>query len=255
VRAALRLLSLLIVSLALAPVPALVVLATLGSTGPSARAGRWAMHRWSRLVCRILGVELSVVGQAPRGAFLFTSNHLGYLDIFVLGAAYPTLFLSMAEVGRWPLVGPLARLAGTLFIERKNRSDVDRVRRELTVHLSHGLPITLFPEGHASRGATVEPFHSALLEVAVQTGVRCVPVSLTYSSDGPEPSLSVCWWGDMGFVPHFRALLARRERICARVVLGEALEAGGDRKQLAERLRESVLARFERVRQAPSSAG
>jgi 1-acyl-sn-glycerol-3-phosphate acyltransferase len=92
---------------------------------PRARRGRWRtafQGAWARGACAILGIRVEVVGNVPAGGMqLAVSNHLGYVDILVLGSVLPAAFVSKAEVGRWPLIGILADLAGTEFVEREYR--------------------------------------------------------------------------------------------------------------------------------------
>ncbi len=251
-RPTLRMILLALVTFTLAPLPALVWGICLGARGPTLRAGARALHLWGKLVCRVLGVRIRQQGRPPAGACLIASNHLGYVDILVLASCYPGLFLSMAEVGRWPMVGTLARLAGTLFIDRARLSDVALAHAAMARDLAGGLKVTFFPEGHASRGCAVGPFHSALLEAARAARVSCVPVTLSYDTEPPlEPALCVCWWGDMTFLPHFRRLL-ELPSFQASVVFGEPLPASEDRKALARSLHERVQQAFVPVRQPKS---
>ena len=69
-------------------------------------------------MCAILGIEVTLVGSAPRGAFLVASNHVLYLDILVLASLYPSAFVAKLEIGAWPVFGWIARSAGTLFVDR-----------------------------------------------------------------------------------------------------------------------------------------
>lgn len=224
-----------------------------GDRARLARAGARAVHAWAKMACRALGIQVRAEGRLPAGACLVTSNHLSYLDILVLGACYPGIFLSMAEVRRWPVVGRLAALVGTLFIDRGRGAEVERIQTAMAGDLASGLKVTLFPEGHTSRGRAVGHFHSALLEAAFASGAPCVPASLTYDAAPPaEPSLSVCWWGDAAFAPHFRRLLALRG-IEARVSFGEPVAPRGDRKALARELQARVQSAFSPVRQPPGA--
>jgi 1-acyl-sn-glycerol-3-phosphate acyltransferase len=202
------------------------------------------------MLCRVLGVTFKVRGRPPKTTCLYAANHLGYLDVFVLGALYKSQFLSMAEVAGWPFIGFLARRAGTLFIDRKRLRDVPRVRAEMAQYLARGISVTFFPEGRPSPGLTVEALRPSLLDVALGAGVAVVPVALSYETRGDPrpPSLTVCWWGDMDFAPHFLRLLSMTG-IEVTVAFGEALEANGDRKALARALRERILAEFTPVRQ------
>jgi 1-acyl-sn-glycerol-3-phosphate acyltransferase len=235
--------------------PPVLLLWLLSAGRSTGFVGPHAMHAWTWLLCRAFGVRLKVEGRAPRGAFLFASNHLGYLDILVLGACYPSFFLSMLELRGWPLVGELARLVGTLFINRNARSDTGRVVAELRRELARGSAITLFPEAHPSRGKTVERFHAALFQAAIDEGVSCVPVTIRYECSGVSepPSTAVCWWGAMSFGPHFHKLLAI-PRIEAKVVLGEPVAPLPDRRDFANKVHDAVLAAFSPVRQEAADA-
>lgn len=240
----------LLVAVALLPIPLLTALFTLGAKGPCARAGAFGMHLWSKALCWLLDVRFEVRGTIPKGPCLFTPNHLGYFDILLLGSLYRCQFVAMAEVRGWPMFGFLSRLAGTLYIDRKRVKDVDRVARSMAESLALGIPITVFLEGKATSGATVEPFRGSLLEVAVKNGVKCVPVTVWLDAPHPDlaPSTTVAWWGDMTFVPHLLRLFSL-EHIDAKVTFGEPLAPAMDRKALAAALHERVSAEFEPLRQ------
>src|SRR4051812_1119674 len=57
-----------------------------------------------RRISRVFNIELQTNGPIPtRG--LLVSNHLGYLDILVLGSLAPVMFVSKYEVRNWPVFG------------------------------------------------------------------------------------------------------------------------------------------------------
>lgn len=212
---------------------------------------RWRaayFRRWSRLGLRAAGVRVRVSGEAPRPPFLLVSNHLSYLDILLLAAHLPCVFVSKLEVRTWPLMGRIVRTMGTIFIDRSSRRDVTRVLAEMEDALGRGLGVVLFPEGGSSRGATVEPFKSPLLALAtrLERPVHFAALSYRTPPGDPPAHLAVCWWGDMPFLPHARELL-RLRGIEATLVLAPEPVAEPDRKRLAERLREAVRERFEPV--------
>src|SRR5258708_15386051 len=142
------------------------------------RAGipdRAARTRWLQGVCRralrVFQVNLRVTGPIPSSGLL-ACNHLSYLDILVLGATTPCVFVSKCEVRRWPVFGWFASLAGTLFLRREKRSDVARMTREMRRVLDEGQLVVLFPEGTSSDGSSVLPFKSSLLEPAIRPILR-----------------------------------------------------------------------------------
>ena len=121
---------------------------------PQARAKR--LQRSSRRVMRIFQVETQSVGSVPLKGLL-VCNHLSYLDVLVLAALTPTLFVAKSEVRRWPVFGWFARLAGTIFVNRNKPSQTGQSADRIAVALGNGALVVLFPEGTSSGGETVLP--------------------------------------------------------------------------------------------------
>jgi 1-acyl-sn-glycerol-3-phosphate acyltransferase len=199
-------------------------------------------HRWAPRYLRLLNVELTANGKPPKSGLL-TCNHLSYLDIVVLFAIQPQVFLSKAEVRNWPLIGLMTRCAGTLFIRRERKGDVAELQAEFAKVVGEGLPLTLFPEGTSSDGSTVLPFFSSLLEPAAKANWPVTPGWIGYRLEEGDGKVAddVCYWRDMTFGPHFLKLLSKK-KIYATVAFGEPIEAGLNRKQMAAVLREEVSA-------------
>jgi 1-acyl-sn-glycerol-3-phosphate acyltransferase len=128
-----------------------------------------------------LGVRLQVVGELPAtGPLLVVSNHLSWLDIFVINAACPCRFVAKADVKKWPVIGALVERSGTLFIERENRRDALRVVHRMAACLQAGERLAVFPEGTTSDGQEILPFHANLLQAAVTTDSPILPVGVSY---------------------------------------------------------------------------
>ncbi len=207
------------------------------------------LSRTAKLLLRVLGFRLKVDGQAPVGSFL-APNHLGYMDIVVLGSIAPQVFLSKVDVAGWPVIGLYTRMAGTLYIDRARRSDVANRDEEFRNVMQAGLCLTVFLEGTSTDGQRVLPFRSSLLEPVTRNGWPITPVHLQYACEGGNAERDVCWWGDMTFGPHLLRM-AKVKRIHATIAFGETRSPGLDRKELARELQASVLAlragRTERV--------
>lgn len=207
-------------------------------SGPAANVrARW-LHRCSRRFLRVFQVEIKVAGLIPTNGLL-VCNHLSYLDILVLGALTPAVFVAKAEVRGWPILGWFARLAGTVFVQRERRSDVTRVNDELQAALESGAVVVLFPEGTSSGGHMVLPFKSSLLEPATQPGQRLWAGCIRYALEDGDPAEEVCYWRDMTLFPHLINLLSKRA-ITATVSLAEVHERSPCRKELARRLHSEV---------------
>ncbi len=186
---------------------------------------RWRYREMGRFywrtVARVTRMTVRVHGTlATHRPLLCVSNHSSYMDIVVLGSVIPGVFVAKAEVSGWPGFGFLARLARTIFIDRK-RSATGKAREEIQARLSEGDPLILFPEGTSNDGNRVYKFKSALFAVAEQpvaakggpeAELWVQPVSLAYTMvDGVPLGRAwrpvYAWYGDMDLAPHMFALL------------------------------------------------
>jgi 1-acyl-sn-glycerol-3-phosphate acyltransferase len=207
------------------------------NSAPAIRA-LW-LQRHSRRVLKIFKLEVRVSGPVPtRG--LLVSNHLGYLDIFVLASIAPAVFVAKREIESWPIIGWLTRMAGTLFVDREHRVQVGQVNDEIQAALDRGALVVLFPEGGSSNGQTVLPFKSSLLEPAAQSTNPISVSAIQYAIEDGDVVQEVCYWGDHTFFPHLLNLLGKRA-VRATVRFAPVQRTGADRKQLAVQLREEIL--------------
>jgi lyso-ornithine lipid O-acyltransferase len=170
---------------------------------------------WLQSCCRSvlssLGIRFRVQG-VPPAAGLLVSNHLSYLDILIYGAALPCVFVSKAEVARWPFFGFTARQSGTIFIDRGKRVSTQTVAQEIARRIARPLtspvPILVFPEGTSTDGAEVHRFHSGLFEPATAAGAPVTAAAVRYVLEGDVPERELCWYGDEGFLAHLWKALA-----------------------------------------------
>ncbi|MFZ5467277.1 MAG: lysophospholipid acyltransferase family protein [Pseudomonadota bacterium] len=144
------------------------------------------IRAWHAAVCRAHGLEVVAHGQPLPGA-LYASNHVSWLDIPVLASQIEgSRFLSKSEVRGWPLVGLLARRAGTLFITRGQGQH--EASRQIAEALREGHGVMLFAEGTTTDGLSLRRFHPRLLQAAVETGTPIQPVALRYLDAEGQPN-------------------------------------------------------------------
>ena len=191
-------------------------------------------------ILRVLGLRRIAAGR-PEGAAL-VANHSSWLDIAALYAGGPLFFVSKAEVADWPVVGPMTRLCGTLYIDRR-RGEAARHRDLLAERLRQGGRLAFFPEGTSSDGQRVLPFKTTLFAAFADPALRGTaiqPVGLRYvPPPGRAPEFHA-WWGGMELAPHALRVLGapRGGRVIVRY--GAPVAAGPDRKALARELEAEV---------------
>ncbi len=134
---------------------------------------------WSKRLVQALGVRLASHGDVQT-AGLLVGNHISWLDIFVINALAPSAFVSKDDVRDWPVFGWLSARADTIFLERGSRRAAHRASEHIQDCLRQGQRIALFPEGTTSDGHTVLPFHSALLQAAIDSAQPVQALALRY---------------------------------------------------------------------------
>lgn len=221
--------------------------------GSHDRRRRWrrlVFGSWARSVLRICGVRVEARGSLPREASFLVSNHLSYVDVIVLASLHDVVFVSMAELVHWPMIGLMARQFGTIFVQRERKRELPEVNEAIERTLAEGTCIVLFAEGRASRGLDVLPFKPSLLEPAARAGHAVGWCTIRYATVpiDPPPSISVCW-SDMHIGEQASRLLGL-ERVDATVTFGDGVVRGDDRKALARELETRVRAAFTPLRQA-----
>lgn len=195
---------------------------------------------------RCLGLRVRQQGMPASGPVLLVSNHISWSDIPVLGGTTPLRFLSKAEVGRWPIIGWLARQAGTLFIVRGS-GKAREAKQEITSTLSGGQSVLIFPEGTTSTGLSVLPFHSRLLQAAPDAGVAMQGISIAYTRHG-RPDHLAPFIGDDEFQSHLPRLL-RHPAVDVTIVFHPPIRVDANRPltETTEQLRETIAAGVQQI--------
>lgn len=217
---------------------------TTRDTAERRRRAALYTHRWLAGIARCAGIDVVVQGPPPAGAALITPNHTGYLDIMAVGAATPTMFVSKADVKRWPIIGHLFNTSEHIGIARADRRNVAAANESIGERFDAGVPVCVFLEGTTSSGERVMPFHASLVQPAIERGVPLMPVGLCWSVDTPGASLvdDIAYWrAEHTLVPHLWRVLGL-SGVRVRVLFGELIPPGeSDRKALAAVAREQVV--------------
>ncbi len=187
-----------------------------------------------------LGLDVRIEGEPIGRDVLYVANHVTWLDILALGGATPTFFISKDDVSAWPLVGMLARIGGTIFIDRESRRAARGQVDQLGQALLSRHPITLFPEGTTGDGITLFPFRPALFASVAPPppGIVVQPVAIDYGPAAAE----IAWTGDDALGPNARHVLGRAGRLACVIRFLPPLAPSDDRKRIAAEAQASITA-------------
>jgi 1-acyl-sn-glycerol-3-phosphate acyltransferase len=201
----------------------------------------WGFRNWAKSMLVALGINLNVEGISPAIPCVLVTNHLSYLDIVILAARFDCVFVAKSEVASWPIIGFLCQSMATIFIDRNRPRDILRVNRLIENALRTGKNVMFFPEGTTTEGTGVLPFKSALFEPAVLTNMPIAIASISYETLPNEAPAthSVCWWGEMDFLPHLFGVFGL-SGINAQINFGAEMIRSNNRKQLAKFAQEAV---------------
>lgn len=223
---------------------------------------------YHRILCRLLGVRIREIGKrSPDFPLLILANHASWLDIVVITALTPAVFVAKKEVAGWPVFGWLAKLQRTVFIDRERRHRTGAATQEIAERLLGGDAVVLFAEGTSSDGNRILPFRSALIGAVHHAignsthhdRVTVQPMSLAYVNLNGLPMgralrSRVAWYGDADLIPHLLGVCATGA-IDVTVSWGEPVsyDMNADRKDIArvaEHAVRTMTARGRRMAEA-----
>ena len=194
------------------------------------RRGRDAIQAWMQGLLRIMHIEVKLNGKPPRDTVLLVSNHITWLDIIVLSSVYPYSFLSKSEVSRWPLIGTLTAMSGTLFIRRDDVRSLKTSIRTIRDRLRSGRSVSMFPEG-TTRAEGLNPFKTGLFAAAIEAQVQVQPVMIRYLRNG-DRDRSVAYVGDDNFMINLAQQAGKNDMVVELYYL-PTITPNCDRRELA----------------------
>ena len=211
--------------------------------------GRRRLHEvshlaWSRIMLRIFGIRLQITGRLPDGPALIVANHISWMDIVILHALWPMWLVAKAEIRGWPVIGRLAELAGTLFIQRGSEASRVRVNRRMAALLRRGHRVGIFPEGGIRPERGVGRFHARLFAPALRVGVPIVPVAIRYYRHGDLHEVMVFGPGE-NFFANILRLLAQPPCFGQLMIGAPLLDTTAGRSALARQAQDVVNQFYE----------
>lgn len=166
-----------------------VVEAMLGRNMPAdvydVRLRSWSKELLEHARVRVHAEGLEQLG-GGREVFVVMSNHQSVYDIPVLFQTLPMRLRMVAkqELFRVPVWGRAMRYSGFVSIDRGDRQRaIESLALAKKKMQDEGVSIWIAPEGTRSRTGTLGPFKSGGFHLAIDSGLRILPVSLVGTYD------------------------------------------------------------------------
>lgn len=147
-----------------------------------------AVTTWGEFGSALAGIDVRVTGehhlweQRP-AVFLF--NHQSAIDVLIIAKLLRKDFTAIAkhEIAKNPLVGPVFRVADTVFVDRKNQQKAIEALKPVVRTLRNGLSVAIAPEGTRSSGDLLGAFKKGPFHIAMQAKVPVVPIIIHNATD------------------------------------------------------------------------
>lgn len=174
--------------------------------------------KWARDLLGIMSMDIEIKGAPPEMGrpVLFVGNHLSYLDIPLLMASVPVVFVAKEEVSKWLVIGEASRKAGTVFVKRESgRSRANAADAIVNTILGLQRSIGIFPSGTTCLSED-KPWRHGAFKIAQKNKIPVQPFRIRY-----EPLRKVAYIENDTFATHLLALL-RVEKVKAVIEFDEA---------------------------------
>lgn len=159
-----------------------------GMVGSAHFWGYYPGRLWSRFVCTVLLLPVTVEGHAHidhRQSYVFVANHQGPMDIFLIYGYLGRNFKWMMKkaLRRMPLVGYACEKARHIFVDKsgpkKIKETIERARRTL----QGGTSLVVFPEGSRTFTGHMGLFRKGAFQLAADLELPVVPITIDGSFD------------------------------------------------------------------------
>ena len=215
---------------------------------------RRILQSWSADLLHIFNVRIEIGHDDPLHTLrngLIVTNHISWLDVFVLNSVVPMRFVAKSEVRRWPVIGWLCARAHTLFIERGKARSAARINVQLVTLLQRGECLAVFPEGTTTDGTQVAHFHPSLLQPAIDADAQVHPIAIRYQDARGAYSSIAAYIDEISFGASLWNILSTPE-LHVRLVATPPLEAcGTHRSNLTRIARQHISAALDAMHVAP----
>jgi 1-acyl-sn-glycerol-3-phosphate acyltransferase len=200
------------------------------------------IKRWSSLLLKIFKINLVVNNDLKKilykKNYLIVSNHISWIDIFVINSACPVAFVAKQSISKWPILSWLVKASETIFIDRKRISKIKETTKEVENFLKNKGSICIFPEGTSSDGSQLLNFKSNLLQTAINKNISVLPIAIQYFHNQKFCS-APAYYADLSLLDSIINLI-KFNNIEAKLTILTEIESISDRKVLAKTAYEKI---------------
>ncbi|HDR51021.1 MAG TPA: 1-acyl-sn-glycerol-3-phosphate acyltransferase [Mariniphaga anaerophila] len=165
--------------------------------GFSRKLQNWSMRMWGKSILFVCGIKITRNEIPENSNFILMPNHRSYLDIFIVAALTPAVFVAKAELKKWPFLKTGARLTNTIFVSRSELQSLISTMNKIKASVNRGIPVALFPEGTSYKGPLTKPFKNGSFKIAADSGIPVIPMAIHFENENDA------WVDDDTFVGHF----------------------------------------------------
>jgi 1-acyl-sn-glycerol-3-phosphate acyltransferase len=193
----------------------------------------------------LFGMRVKITGPVPKAPFYLVSNHLSYMDVYLLAYATGCTFVARGDLAHWPVIGAISKSLHVIFIDRERKKDTLRVNDIIGHQIENGDGVVVFAESRISPGRDVAPFKSAVLASAVELNLPVYYATISYKTNegGLPANKAVAWWRPEPVFFHVFRLL-KQPGFTATLHFGDEPMQSTDRKLLAQDLHLAVQKNF-----------
>lgn len=139
---------------------------------------------WAPVTLMIAGIRVRSKGLEnldPKKSYFFVANHQSYADIMIcFGVTRRAIhFIAKDELRRIPLLGPIMRKMGMIFVVRNKPGSSAKGVMQAETLIKTGVNIIAFPEGTRSKDLKLGTFKKGSFLIAASVEKEIVPIALS----------------------------------------------------------------------------
>ena len=143
---------------------------------------RFIIYPFSRLLMRIVGVRLTVIGKIAKSNLLIVSNHQGLIDSLLHMALAPCMVISNTDVQSMKIIGKVMGLLGFVFVDRSRRKSIQELLAPtITMITKSQVNMSFFPEGKSNDGVEMHPFKASFFKIAIDSNSGVQPFAFRWT--------------------------------------------------------------------------